>query len=392
MAVRHKFLDQTARRVHREPIGPVITQPRQASSDMAQHFRILRATTLATIAVLTVPAAMAQEAVDYTLPGGTTVDFYGYLKLDAIHDRDYDLGTTFSGLGDIGLPDGPSRGDHDRFQGYETRLGVRLNTPTSHGDLKAVIEADLYGDEPGDPRLRHAYMEYIGVILGKTFTNFMAIETSPPTWDFQGVAGTSFIFTPQLRYTHSFAQGYGASFSVEEDPTDANDQAFTAAVFRDFDRGFAKIAAVRRDYATDELDSAEGWGVLFTGVTDVWEGGTINGGFVTGEGISAYMNFGGRDLDANGEGIRTSGWNIGMNQDVTDRVNVGVQYGHRVYDDYSGADSDATKRLDTVHLSVFYQAMEQLSLGGEYMYGKREDFSGATYRADRFQLGAKWTF
>ncbi|MDB6178281.1 DcaP family trimeric outer membrane transporter [Paracoccus sp. Z330] len=336
--------------------------------------------------------ALAQESADFTLPGGVELDIYGYLKLDAIHDRDYDLGTTFWGLGSIGKPDGPRRIDDSRVQGYESRLGVRLYAPVDFGDLKMVIEGDLYGDDPGQPRLRHGYVEMGGLTVGKTFTNFMAIETLPSTWDFQGPAGTTFVFAPQLRYEYVSAQGYGASVAIEQDVSDANAMAYTAGLSRQFDRGFAKIAAISRDYETDGLGSADGWGVMAAAVVDVWPGGTLNGGVVNGEGVSAYMNYGGRDLDMMGKPIGTTGWSLGVLQQVAEHMNVGIQYGHRHIRDYEGAQADETKRLETLHFSFFYDPVERLTLGGEYMLGERKDFSGQTYRADRVQLGVKWAF
>ena len=83
------------------------------------------------------------EALTFGSESGTVVEFYGYLKSDAIYDFGPELGNTTFGL--VGI--GPDSDDDGAFTGTvnQTRLGFRTTTQTGMGELGTQVELDFYG-------------------------------------------------------------------------------------------------------------------------------------------------------------------------------------------------------------------------------------------------------
>jgi hypothetical protein len=312
---------------------------------------------------------------------GIDLTIYGYVKADLIYDIDSDLGTTFFGLGD--LAPGAETGSNFRGQAIQSRLGVRANLDGA----EAVLEGDFFGgDGGGQFRLRQAYVDVGNFRFGQNWTNFMPIESYPSTLDFQGPAGIPFARVTQARYTLTAPSGIGFSTSVEQSAGTSTEPAITGAVFYGGDRYFVKLAAVGTQVST-AADDIDGWGVNLSGNAQLWEGGSLNASFTTGEAISSYMVFGGDDTFG-GAAVETDGITVGLSQAI-DAWTIGVAYGLR--DNSIGALTD-TERLETVHLTTNYQVRDNTTLGLEYITGERELFDGTSVSADRVQASAQFNF
>jgi hypothetical protein len=313
----------------------------------------------------------------------TTIEVYGYGKLDLIYDVDTDLGLTIFGLGS--LEPGTDSESTSQAHAFQSRLGFRSNTDTAWGPLKTQVEGDFFGDGGGGFRLRHAYGEVGGILAGQTWSNFMPIESYPTTVDFQGPAGIPFARTAQLRYSHEFG-GLNLSASVEDDDAGAHG-AVTAAASYGFDNGFVKLAGISR-----QLDGPSGnvdaYGVNISGNATPWQGGTIQASYTTGEGIGSLMVFGGDDLDGD-TAIETEAYTVAIAQALNDQFTIGAAYGFRDID--SGAATD-TESLETVHLTAFYSPLENVTFGVEYITGERTLFNDSTASADRIQSSVQFNF
>ena len=312
--------------------------------------------------------------------GGIDLTIYGYIKADLIYDLDSDLGTTIFGLGS--LAPGAGTGSNFRGQAIQSRLGVRAEFE----DATAVLEGDFFGGGGGQFRLRHAHVSFGNFLVGQTWTNFMPIESYPSTLDFQGPAGIPFARVVQARYTSGGHGGLGFSASLERSASSSSDPAVTAAVFYTGDRSFVKLAAVSTNVDTAGGD-VSGWGVNLSGNAQLWEGGSLNASFTTGEAIASYMVFGGNDTFG-GVGVESDGITVGLSQ-AMDKWTFGVAYGLR--EDNIGAATD-TERLETLHLTANYQVRDNTSVGLEYIIGERDLFNGTSASADRVQAAVQFNF
>ncbi len=329
----------------------------------------------ASTAILTAPIAAQAD---------TEIDIYGYTKLDLFYDPDAALGTTTSGI--TGLTPGFDSDSSSDAHAFQSRLGVRTTTSTALGDVKTQIEGDFFGNGGGGFRLRHANGQIGGLLAGQTWSNFMPIESYPTTLDFQGPAGLPFSRVAQLRYTSELGGGFSLSGSLEDDPAGEH-LAVTAAARYTFDQGFVKVAGISRQLS-GATETVDGFGVSVSGNAQLWQGGLIQASYTAGEGIGSQLVFGGADVDGN-DAIETEGYSLAIWQDIGEQFKIGAAYGRREID--SGA-LDDLEELETIHLSAFYNPVENVTFGVEYFTGEVTQFDGETVEADRIQGSVQFNF
>ena len=356
---------------------------------------------------------------------GTNTEFSigGYVKADLIYDFD-------EALGDLFVPESISVGDGDdtqRFRAHarQSRVNIKTKTPTEVGDLKTLIEGDFFGSGGNEAfsnsagfRLRHAWAEIGNLGVGQFWTNFMPIESYPSTLDFNGPAGIPFIRQTQIRYTHPINENLKVSASLENSEFNGRDANgffaesinfgiragldelpdVTAAVSYSGDFGFLKLAGVGRYLnaaASTGGDSDVGWGLNLSGNASPWPGGSIVGSFTYGDGIGRYLINGfGQDafVDGNGnlETIEAYGATAQVTQQITPSIKAGLAYGrYEVLDTFGPNDLEA---VQTVHGSVFWNPTDRVTLGGEVIWGQRENEDGADDSAFRFHTSVQVTF
>ena len=320
---------------------------------------------------------------------GTTITFEGYVKADFIFDLDTDLGNTIFSLGTLD-PDALT-GEDFRAIAYQSRIGIRTATPTALGEMTTRIEGDFYGDGGGGFRLRHAYGELGGLLVGQTWSTFMPIESYPGTLDFQGPAGISFLRPTQLRYSHDFTEMVSASIAIEEAAADSDSPALAGAVSYDAGRYFLKASAVYQQVDTTAGD-VDGYGLTLSGNAELWRGGSIDAAYTIGEGIASYMVFPGDDAVVTGgdaQAVETEAVVLGLTQEVGETVTLGAIYGWR--EDDIGAPEDA-ETIETLHLGANVVPVEGVTYGIEYIAGEKTQFDDRSVDIERVQASVRYDF
>ncbi len=323
----------------------------------------------------------------------TSVEFYGYIKTDFIADFGAELGNTTFGL--VGI-DSDDDGEFFNATAQQTRLGFRTTTATPYGDLGTRIEIDFYGGEDAfgtgneyQPRVRHAYVELGGALVGKTWTTFMPIDSYPVTLDFQGVAGIPFARQEMVRY--SFGSGaFAGEVAIEQSNGDSDNPVFVAAAAYDTDALLLRLSGIVgtvNDPAGGEEDFN---GMNLSATASLWQGAEIKAAYTMGEAIASYMVFLGDDLNAEGDPIESEAAYLGLSQEVSDKLILGAVYGWR-HNDEAGP-SDDTDELSSVHLNARYELVENTTLGVELFHGNRETFAGDEYDVDRIQTSVQFDF
>lgn len=328
----------------------------------------------------------------FRISPNTRLKVYGYVKADFIYDDNYDLGTTIFDI--VSVNPGDPEETNFRTQAIQSRFGFWTYTDTAMGELQTRVEGDFFGNGGGGFRLRHAYGEVGPWLLGRTWTNFMPIESYPDSLDFQGPAGIPFARTEQIRYTHDFGNGLGGSASIESNPGGGttSSPALTAAATYSFGSSFVKVAGVYRQIDPGVGPEEDSWGVNVSGNTSLWQGGTLSGTYTYGKGIGSYMVFGPLDDDIiAGDTIETNAFLVGLNQELTDKVSIGLIYGNR---DDEGAASGTTE-VETIHATIYYKPVPKMQLGLEYIYAERTrslNAGGGKVDNSRIQASAQFNF
>ncbi|MCI5095990.1 MAG: porin [Rhodobacteraceae bacterium] len=322
--------------------------------------------------------------------GGTTLDFYGYIKSDFFYDFDFVQGDT-AFVNAIGEPGNATDGQFGATV-RQSRFGLRTSTQTDIGELKAQLELDLFASGGrADLRLRHANIQ-IGDnwTIGQTWTNFMPLSHYPTSVEFNGPVGITFARVPQIRYTGNAGNGLQYSFSLEESNTTSSDPVITGAVSYTGDRFSARAAVLGGNVTVGGVE-VDQTGFTASGGLTPWQGGLIQATFTTGEALGPLF-IGGGSAIVGGQANDVDGYTLEFRQDVGSDWNFGIGYGREEYDLPSSTGTLNFTELETLHVNAFYSPTDNLTFGAEYIFGERTSSTGATVNGDRVQFSAQLNF
>ena len=287
-----------------------------------------------------------------TLTAGTgarkiSLTIFGFVEADYIFDTTRSYNDAIGGdlVARSDTYDG--RSGRSQFSMRNSRLGFALESPTI-GEVKpsAVLEGDFFGHQSSPPttsentyfdspvfRIRHAYVKlqnpYVDVVAGQTYDLFgWQNFFFPCSVEFLGLPNQLFSRHAQLRLSHGFDVGGGASIDVAVSAArpaqrDSEIPDFNAGVRVSFDRwkgittpgnvGTTAMplsicgSGIVRQFKVDTFtppptqnsNSAMGWGVSADAFIPIipsasaYDRGnrlTIIGSFVRGTGISDLIN------------------------------------------------------------------------------------------------------
>lgn len=407
------------------------------------QFSNLRAAALA-LAVLAVPAAgLAEDAKpgEFKIPGtDTTLQLNGFVEVDAIYD--------FKGADDnIRSDDWASylefqpldKGKRNKDRLYVTartsRIGLTTNTPTAHGPVTVRVEGDFnspsafnYSTEATTNgtnfRIRHAYGEYAGFLVGQTWSNFMDLGSLPDTVEFNPHGAFTLTRTPGVRYTANFGgPTLGIALENPQSVVQNTVVSWSYTVGREFDRypdisgnltvplsfGHVDARFVAQEYqgrnANGVEDSKWGWGAGVSGSVKVGGADTFVWSVQGGDGIGKYM-FGSLFQGAAFVGNSIELWkalayHVALTHAWTSSFRSNVVWSQTFFesnDDLArlallptppdGLGSvfgnfGANKRIDALFVNSFYSPVKGVELGLEYFWGQRKVFAAALSAADQ---------
>ncbi len=354
----------------------------------------------------------------FMLPGtSTSVRIGGYVKGDAIYTdgNGQAIGDSFfAGAIPVDGEAAKNRSGHTRLHARQSRLYVKTWTPTPFGTLKTHIEGDFFGTGGNENvsnstslRLRHAYGKLGNFLAGQTWSTFMDLASLPPTVDFEGPAGQIFVRQAQLRYTMPF-EGGSFAVAIENPEGDISgdggnnidrlpDFIARARISRSW--GGVHLAGLVRQLRFDDgtnEDSETGWGVnLAANVKTVGKDKAF-GQITYGDGIGRYIEggsgLGGVLVSNNIDAIKIVGGFAGYTHYWADNLQSTVVYGRTQFDNPSSLGTGATEYIQTVHANLMWQPVKAVNLGLEFIWGQRQEESGADGDAKRVQFGAKYSF
>ena len=383
---------------------------------------------LASAALLT---AVNANAVTLGTFNNTTVAIGGYVKLDAMF-TDFSDGTVAgSSPGrDFYIPSvtpvgGTSENTVFDMHARQTRIHLATDTKIGAQNLKSYIEVDFMVNPLGDerisnsyaPRMRHAYLSYGNWLFGQTWSTFQNVAALPETVDFIGNTDAGiFIRQPQIRYTRNNWQ-----FSIENPETTVTPNGGGTRIVADDNelpdfvgrynyqhKDLSLVGAVLLRQLTynntgetpaGSVDnSTTSWGVSLTGKYLFSNKDDIRFGINIGSGMGRYIGLNvsnGAVVDANNQ------------LEAIDSMGLFASYRHlwnakwRSNFTYSRIDIDnntaltgtgATKETASARANLFYEWVQNLTLGGELALANREIETGADGSMTRLQFMAMYKF
>jgi hypothetical protein len=364
----------------------------------------------------------------FRMPGSdTSVRLYGYAEANLIHDMGSSVpGDYFSQLQFQPLKkDSPSTGN-TRMTVQTTRFGVETSTPTPIGPFNTKFEADFFGNAQTPSkdtngvsnnsallRLRHAYGEYAGFLIGQTWSTFMDGDNMPETADFNGPPGVTFSRPVQIRYTYQVPNVAKFQVALENPTTGSSNLTNTHAqapslvlrADKAFDFGAVSLRAVRHT----EMDES-------TGISASGTGFGISGSYKFTETLTGFGQYTRADSDiwgalvvgANGTAVignelvmdKSRGVVLGLSNVFNPQWRTTLAYGQtesqfNAGDAFAAASTSTgvnNKNVKQWHLNVYYTPIKNVDLGAELVQGTRTTFAGDTGDLNRFNLQARYTF
>ena len=351
----------------------------------------------------------------FRLPGSeTSIHLYGYAEAHAIRDfKAWSGPDNFTNL--MAQPQSTTGvSGRTKLTAETSRFGIETSTPTSHGPFNMKIETDFYAYDGqygarNRLRLRHAYGEYAGFLVGQTWATFMDLDNPVETVDFNAQIGVPFSRRTMLRYNWGDAKGgYKFTFAAE-DPTDQNGPGtsvnervptLVARYDQTFDWGGINVRTLTHEKRTPLGNSRRGYGLGFGAnykLTDT-DLLTLTAARVDGDadnllGSNAYT-FSGDNSQIFFD--RNYGFALGYNKTFGDslRANLSYEENRSQMDAAARAafGTSANHRLQQVHAGMIYTAMKNVELGGEYIWGRRATFGDGVSLMSRVDLMGRYSF
>ncbi|MBI3230073.1 MAG: porin [Burkholderiales bacterium] len=384
------------------------------------------------------------------LPGSeTSVRLYGFAELNMVKefkgdngDQDY---STFLPYGPLNGSAEAGRSGRAYLHARTSRIGIEASTPSQYGPIGVKIEGD-FNNEPrtgnaavsGDIkniytqqatnsynfRLRHAYGQFGGLLIGQTWSTFMDVDNSPETVDFNGPIGSTFIRQPMIRYAYATADSGTFTGALENSVSYVLDKTATVTtkgfsrvpdlVVR-WDKGFTWGALSLRG-VTHELrlndgaglsQSSRGYGIAASGLYKTVGDDFLTWGVTYGTGVGRYFNYieGAFYDETKNEILKEKAIGVVLGYQIkpstTMRYNLALGMQHHYdnsYTDFARANGlDAgrfgiNRSVWQAHLGFIWNPVKGVDIGTEYIFGRRKTLAGETGEMSRLDFSAKYYF
>jgi hypothetical protein len=336
----------------------------------------------------------------------------GYAKVDFIKDFDsignaYDFQTNSIPVAGSAAADLDGR---STIHARETRLNLEIRAAKR---FRAFVEGDFYGDG-NSFRLRHAYGEFGRLLGGQTWSTFQDISARPLTIDFEGPDGEIFVRQAPLRWTQPSRRPSRAIAVENLTPTsrcrrgDGRRAERSAGLLTTLrltgGKGHAQLGGILRQLRFDgEGDSPDvsttGWGGHLSFNVKPFGKDELMGQVVYGEGIARYVeSLSGQSADATFdaagdlEALPVTAVVVGFIHHWSSTLKSGISYAVADVDNADSQSASAISRTRDFRVNLVYTPFRLVDVGGEALWGRRDNKDGSYGEAWRGQFAVIYRF
>lgn len=376
-------------------------------------------------ALLAAMSSAGVSALEFEV-GDSTVDIYGYARLNMAYNFDGDSGSANEGyFAEVAQSSDSADGVY-QISASQSRIGFATLTPTATGDIATRFEGDFWSENDTNPRLRlrQAYGEWNGILGGQTWSNYNTFVGFTPTLDFYGTAASAGYGSrvPQLRYTtghFSVALEKPLQNIVEAEgiPADVSSgDAVTSlpslSLRYEESRGafsYALAGVIRQiKYDTNSQDDTTTGGATLAAASFTQGPLTVRGIAHASEGGNYYLYWSGGywngadafiDQDGSLQKLSGEGASIGFSYKLSPQYTLNTSYGYaRVSSDGLQAsavdafESDFGRKNQNAFINVMWTPHDRLMYGLEFAYYKTQVQDQVDEDAKRLMLSAQYSF
>lgn len=342
------------------------------------------------------------------VPGSeTSLRVYGFAEAHLVKDfKGTAPGDMFTNMAEQPLNSSNPRQGKLAMTAQTSRFGFETVTPTALGPLHTQLEGDFYaycGAECNRNRMRVrlAYGEYAGWMIGQNWSTFMDLDDGPETVDFNGPLGMPFSRPVQVRYTYALPTGASFKAALENPSDGAQRPNLVLVAAKTFDWGGLNARFISHEQRMGDLSAnGSGWG--FGGSYKLTSDLTFMGQYVEVDGDADNALMVGANYPTNASGSvlldRSRGVVLGLTHVYSPQLRATLAYGgiESVYgtnDAYVLASgTGGNKRMNQWHLNFFYTPIKNVDLGAELIMGSRTTYAGEVGDLSRLNLVSRYTF
>jgi len=323
-----------------------------------------------------------------------------------------------------GTPDA-SKDSRMTLTASASRLETDFRTPTPFGQLRAFVSGDFAGSNR-TYRLRHAFGQWRGVLIGQTWSAFSDPEAEPDGLDFEGLNAISLFRQPGIRWTKPLNDRTEFAIALENPAPDITGASGVNQIPDLIARvrfnpgedpsgrrilfgggGHTQLALLMRQIRGEANDrpnevlSTAGFGVHFSGrIPAPWRRpDNVKFATAAGIGIGRYITdlgtLGGQDavydpvtntLHALPVYSTYGGYEHWWSETLRSTATFGLVFVNNL--DIQAA--DALRMTARSSVNIAWSPVKRADLIAEFLFGRRENKDGEDGRAGQVQLG--WIF
>ena len=346
----------------------------------------------------------------------TSIGLHGFVMFQIAHDTNGPASNQFN-TASIPVDGAPSE---TKFNINPSRFVISSVTGLPNNSrFNTLLSVDFNGQETvPEPRLRLAWAEYvnedlgIGVIGGQAFPTLVDLRAVPEMLDFAIPVGALAQRQGLLRLTKSLSETFLMEASIEtpqnvryinaEKRTRLPDAALAGTWFFNGDYlSHFKLGVLARDLRAEGVngatDSALGWSVSASGKVNLPFLGKRDNLKLTvhhGDGYGTQLKGGPAEavFDTALDMIGISGVFGGLQHFWSDKFRSNLTYGHLSADNPASVPSDALDSTTYASANFIWNPFKQLTLGVEYLWGRRENVDGAYGTSNRYLFSSRINF
>lgn len=292
----------------------------------------------------------------------------------------------------------------------QTRFGFEVTRQTKKaGDIFIRMEMD-FASSTNNLRLRHAYGQFKRLLVGQTWSLFSNVSYTPATVSFDGIAGSIFTRTPQIRFFGKINNQLKWAAAIEYSQPDFiipdsikvsllqvipdltskiefNNDLFSGSIS-------GVITTISGRDTTDKISYGFGIGVSFSGQFTIQEKNKILFSITSGQAISHFIGvFSGQQQDAAYDPVNkvfkalpsTSGF-ISYNRDLIKNLIANVSLGFAAINNKDFQSDDDYSYGYNALINVFWEPVEGARLGLEFANGQRFDIGSNRGMANKISM------
>ena len=306
----------------------------------------------------------------------------------------------------------PTGADNHKILNYhnslsQTRIGFEITRITNNRTVFIRIETDF--DGPGGQfRIRHAYGQVGGLLVGQTWSLFSNVSDLPTTIDKNGPTGSIAPLNPQIRYNRNyktFSWAVGLEYSLPDLGQKELDTAgiTTVQMIPDISgqiRTHGKLGSIQLSLimnsisikdSDNKISNSFGIGASISGKLNITMKQKLYFQLAYGKSIAHYITtFNGAGLDAiynpdtnKFEGLYSMGGFISYGYNWNPKVSTNLSFGSANIFNIAFQSDNAYRNSCSASIDAFWRVITGARIGLSYSYGQRWNKDGVIGQASR---------